>query len=105
MLRRQDSGWVDEAWKYPDPDEVEDSLEILSIYTGTLADAFWHHMIEIDPEEMDQDRRKQIVQMTRYGRLNFDWEEMEIPELRRWYRALKDTLDDEDALSRANENK
>jgi hypothetical protein len=61
----------------------------------------------MDPVEQEKMRRKQILQLARYGRVGglHDWDEESVDELRAWYQALKEVLDSEEALGRVAENR
>lgn len=76
-------GWVDHEWETPDPDEVEESLKKLYFGTsGTWLDAFWHLLVDLDPEERLRLRTKQKAYLARYGKQDwFAWEHRETTEL------------------------
>ena len=101
--RSNGQGWVEQSrrnWDLPDPDQLEDSLKILSIYTDTYFDAFWHHIVLIDPDEVLRTRKFQKMQLARYGRQSiFDWDDVEVSELREWWDVLKEILESESPLA------
>jgi hypothetical protein len=113
LLRRQERAtWLNEGaeeWQPPDPDELRDELHVYGFQTGTSFDAAWHHILQADPLEQEKTRRRQILQLARYGRFGGSspcaWDDEPVTELRAWWRTLKEILDEEDSLSRASENR
>jgi len=110
LLRCQErGGWVDEAQHAaPDPHDVERALEGLAFHSNTVADAFWHHVVEVDGAELRRTRMKQKLQLSRYGRQPFlarEWEDVDVVELGEWYRALGELLREEDETSRQMEDR
>jgi len=92
----------------PDPLEVDAVVGRLAFHSRTVADAMWHHTVEVDGEELLKTRRKQKLQLARYGRQPFlaaEWDDVDVAELGEWYRALKELLDEEDAVSRGMEDR
>lgn len=79
-------------------------------WTGTVLDACWHltDAVALDPAEHEQLRRRQILQLARYGRFGggdiHQWDREPVGELLGWYAALKDLLDGEHALQASAEN-
>jgi hypothetical protein len=111
LFRRQTRGdWLSdwaEPWEPADPDEVEESLETLCVRTRTPWDAYWYHSVRMDPGEHAAMRRKQVLQLARYGRMGSspgDWDEVPVSEFRAWYQTLCDVLGDEHSTSRVMEN-
>lgn len=103
MLGRQDvGGWVEEAWETPDPDVVADSMEILATCPESPV---WQYFLEMDPVELEKMSRYRKIALARYGRQSlFQWDDIEVNEIRSWYVALKGLLDDESALQGTSEN-
>jgi hypothetical protein len=112
LLRRQARGsWLTdwaEAWEPPDPDLVEESLAVLAVRTRTPWDAFWPHALRLDPAQHAATRRKQILQLARYGRFGGgsirEWDDEPVSELRAWYGTLCEVLKEENAMSQRAEN-
>jgi hypothetical protein len=71
-------------------------------------DAVWHLTLDVDPDLQERTRRKQILELARYGRLGgglHDWDDEPVVELRAWWDALKELMDKEDSLASAAENR
>ena len=82
MLRIQErGGWVDEAAvAAPDHAFLHAVLEGLTFYTGSVFYAVWHHEIRLDAAKHLRVRRKQKLQLSRYGRQPFlsrEWDDVE----------------------------
>ena len=70
-------------------------------WSGTGLDAFWHHLLDLDPEELGRLRRHQIMALARYARAPLlGWDDVEVTELQAWYSELRDLLKAENESSR-----
>jgi hypothetical protein len=104
-VRQDERGWVEEAWETVDPDELDDSLEKLSFWTGTAADVCWQHLLDLDPVEIRDTRDRQKMALARYGHQSlFGWDAVDVIEIRRWYQLLKELVESESAQATAVEN-
>lgn len=100
-------GWVAEPWETPDPDDVDDSLEALMlIRRGSAVDAFWHHLIDVNPEERMKLRRHQIMVLARYARAPLlGWDDQDVQDLRSWYEELSELMGAESDAGRLIEDR
>lgn len=99
LYRCQDDGWVDVPGETPDPDFVEDCLHKLNHFDRTMGDVIWHLLIEIDPHELLHAREMQKMALARYARQSlFQWEGVEVNEIRRWFERLRELLENEGAF-------
>ena len=65
----------------------------------------WHHLLVLDPNELEKFRRHQIVALARYARAPLlAWDDVATTELRVWYDELKELLAQENAASRKMED-
>jgi hypothetical protein len=65
-----------------DPDELEEWLAVVSVYTGHVTDAYWRLVVEIDIAEKEKWRRRQKMFLARYGRQSLlQWDDVEVAEL------------------------
>lgn len=79
-------------------------LDKLTLYTGTIWDAVWHFVLDIDPNEQEELHERMIVQFARYARQDIETvEQMELSTLQRYYRRLVEVVKQENAYTRANE--
>ena len=78
----------------------------MRVWTGGGAGAFWHHMLDLDPDKLEGLRRHQIMALARYGRQAIgSWDDRLTTELTAWYRELAALLKDESAVQKIGENK
>jgi hypothetical protein len=94
------------AWDVPHPDAVEDALKtVMPTWSGTGMDAFWVHLLELDPRELEKTRRHQMMALARYGRQPLlAWDDVLVTELRAWYGTLAEMLTQE-AEARVTEDR
>lgn len=80
---------------------MHDSLgRLVRVWTGTGVDAWWHHSLDLDPEELGRHRRHQMMALARYARQPLgQWEEVGVDELDAWYGELGELLKRENAPS------
>ncbi len=108
MSRCQErGGWVTFAWETPDPDDVERSLNRLSVCQGSVIDTIWRHLYTLDltPEEVLKTRRQMVIQMARYGRQRIaDMDDLEVTELRLLFNELHELMDREHAATSVSED-
>jgi hypothetical protein len=75
-------------------------------WSGSGVDSFWHHLINIDPVALQKTRDHQKIALARYARQPLSmWDGRDVNELRRWYWALKDLLDQENEVAGAVEDR
>lgn len=80
------------------------SINVLHFHTGTVVDAYWHHLIEIDVAEREKSRYRIKMFLARYGRQNvLQWDDVEVAEIRRYAEELSNLLTEENESSRVNE--
>jgi len=74
-------------------------------WSGTGADAFWWHLLSLDPNELEKLRRHQIMALGRYGRQQVNaWDDRDVTELTAWYRELSELMKAESAISKTSED-
>lgn len=107
MHLQERGGWVDEPWETADPDDVEDTVKDLMVaWSGTPVDAFWHHIMSIDPLELTNLRGHQMMALARYARQPLHgWDDVDVTELRFWYRQLKELMQMEAEASNITEDR
>lgn len=98
------SWWVEESWETPDPDDTDDSLSRLSMWTRTIFDAVWTFYYDIDPDELLHIRRKEKMYLARYARQSLlQWDEVEVTEISAWVKVLREVISEENAVTTAEE--
>ncbi len=90
---------------YPlDPDVAYDRINKVTYYNNDASDAFWHYFVGLVPSEVLERRLKQKVYLARYARISPDfWEGRETNELRAYYKATIELVNEESAISRTIE--
>ena len=98
--------WVD-GWDVPHPDVLHDQLRtVLPTWSGTIFDACWANMLVLDPRELEEHRRKQIITLARYGRQPIgQWDQVPVTELQAWYRSLAELMSEEAEAMRVTEDR
>ncbi len=107
MHLQERGGWVDEPWEIADPDDVEDTVKALMVaWSGTPVDAFWYHIMHVDPLELGEIRGHQLMALARYARQSlFGWDDVDVTEVRFWYRQLKELMKLEAEASKVTEDR
>jgi hypothetical protein len=78
---------------------VDDSLAVLTHWSGTHADVMWRLVVEVDLDELRRTRALQKMALARYARQSLlQWAEVEVTEIAGWYSTLKEVLDNEGAV-------
>ena len=99
MLHYQESDcYRVNPWDTPDPDAIEDMLESLLFYTGTIGDVIWHHLAfsTVTPNEILEHREMQKAALARFLRQSLPpWEDVEVTVISAWYDRLKILLENE----------
>ena len=70
----------------------------LTVWTGTLGDGFWHHMVDLDPEELETNRDMQLMALARYARVGvpdefLGWGDQKVSTVRRLFGVLNKILE------------
>ena len=80
------------------------SINVLHFHSGTVVDAYWHHLVEIDVAEREKSRYRVKVFLARYGRQNMlQWDDVEVAEIRRYADELAEMLTEENESTRVSE--
>lgn len=68
-------------------------------------DVVWHHLLEIDPDEMVEAREYQKMQLARYAKQSLrELGEADVVQIREWIRLLDKLLSAEHEFQRALED-
>lgn len=85
---------------------LDDRLARLVPHVGLSCDAYWDHVVRIDPGEHLRMRVRQKAYLARYGRQSvLQWEGREVAELNEHFAAMSEIIREENALSRGSEDR
>lgn len=89
-----------------DPLRRDERIDRIIPCTGSIADAYWHHLVMEEPAQILKIRTRQRMYLARYARQDVhSWDDREISELQEYFLALSDMVGEENELNRAREDR
>lgn len=106
MRRPGDFALTDADGESVDDDLLRDRLRRVSLFTGNpYFDASWVGHAHWPSEQVEKERRRQVVILGRYGRQPYwQWEDVDVDELREYFSELMEVISQENALSNRAED-